>query len=73
MSKFDDNILNLVESKLVPHVLPPNQLLKPLKMTNKLLMIPGPTNISSRVSAVSSIPIVSHLDPQFFEVKAKYN
>jgi hypothetical protein len=71
MSKFDDNILNDVHSKLVPRISPPNELLKPLKIRNKLLMIPGPTNISDRVMAVSSVPIVSHMDPQFFQVKSK--
>ncbi len=42
------------------------------KINDKLLMIPGPTNTDERVHRACSMPIVSHMDPQFFQVSTKF-
>lgn len=34
----------------------------------KLLMIPGPTNLNPNVLQSLSKPLLSHTDPQFYEV-----
>ncbi|XP_054159437.1 alanine--glyoxylate aminotransferase-like [Oppia nitens] len=46
----------------------PNDLIKPLVINERQLMTPGPTNISQRVRAAGALPVVNHMDPQFFQV-----
>lgn len=65
----NDEILKNVTQNLAQHINAPQELLKPLQIKSKLLMIPGPSNVHERVVAASLQPIVSHMDPQFFKVR----
>lgn len=37
-------------------------------LNEKLLMIPGPTNLNQKVLKSLSLPLLSHTDPQFYQV-----
>jgi hypothetical protein len=47
---------------------PPVELSKPLEIIERQLMTPGPTNVSARVRAATGLPVLNHMDPQFFKV-----
>lgn len=46
----------------------PECLANGLLLKDKLLMIPGPTNIDPRVLQALSLPILAHVDQQFYQV-----
>lgn len=54
------------ESSWSDQITPPIALQKEFTFTNKLLMIPGPTNMALSVLRAMSKPILSHVDEQFF-------
>lgn len=47
-------------------VSPPESLMKPINVPNKLLCGPGPSNPSPRVEAASALPMVGHLHKEFY-------
>jgi len=42
--------------------------LQPLQPKYRLLLGPGPSNVPPRVAAAGSMPMISHVDPAFYEV-----
>ena len=42
--------------------------LNELNPSQKILMGPGPSNVSSRVLHAMTLPMMGHLDPEFFQV-----
>ncbi|CAG2116719.1 unnamed protein product [Medioppia subpectinata] len=52
----------------VEQIAPPVELSKPLSINERQLMTPGPTNVSQRVLKACGLPVVNHMDPQFFKV-----
>ncbi len=42
--------------------------MKPLSPPARLLLGPGPSNVSSRVLEAMSLPLIGHLDPSFLEI-----
>ena len=55
-----------IDGKLL--VSPPQTLLKPIDVPNKLLCGPGPSNPSPRVEAASALPMVGHLHKEFYGI-----
>jgi hypothetical protein len=52
--------------------IPPPQVLKqPLKVPQKTLMGPGPSNCSPRVMNAISQPILGHMHPEIFKVSRR--
>ncbi|GFR93258.1 serine--pyruvate aminotransferase [Elysia marginata] len=47
---------------------PPARLLQPLTVPNKILMGPGPSNAYPRVLAAGSLPLIGHLQTEFYEI-----
>lgn len=47
---------------------PPQSLLKPMVIPQKLLMGPGPSNSSPRILSASALPMLGHLHPEFTKV-----
>ena len=43
-------------------------MVSPLKLPQRILLGPGPSNVSPRVLSALSAPVVGHLDPEFFKV-----
>ena len=48
---------------------PPDSLLKPMVIPQKLLMGPGPSNASPRILSASALPMLGHLHPEFTKVR----
>lgn len=44
----------------------------PLQAQRRLLLGPGPSNVPPRVAAAGALPMISHTDPAFFEVRAPH-
>lgn len=55
----------LVVARTMAIVKPPQQLLTPLEVEERLLMGPGPSNAHQRVLNACAQPILGHLDPRF--------
>ncbi|XP_015726804.1 serine--pyruvate aminotransferase isoform X2 [Coturnix japonica] len=51
-----------------PHIPPPRELLRPLAVPYRLLLGPGPSNLSPRVRAAGSQQIVGHMHPEVLQV-----
>ncbi|XP_008592883.1 PREDICTED: serine--pyruvate aminotransferase, mitochondrial [Galeopterus variegatus] len=49
-------------------VAPPEALLKPLSVPNRLLLGPGPSNLTPRVLAASGLQIIGHMHKEMFQV-----
>ncbi|CAG2222273.1 AGXT [Mytilus edulis] len=47
---------------------PPQSLLKPMVIPQKLLMGPGPSNSSPRILSASALPMLGHLHPEFTKI-----
>ncbi|KAI8516976.1 hypothetical protein Bbelb_055570 [Branchiostoma belcheri] len=47
---------------------PPQELLTPLRVPQKTLLGPGPSNASPRVLAASALPLLGHLHPEFLQI-----
>ncbi len=45
-----------------------SHMVSPLKLPQRILLGPGPSNVSPRVLSALSLPVVGHLDPEFFKV-----
>ncbi len=45
-----------------------SHMVSPLKLPQRILLGPGPSNVSPRVLSALSAPMVGHLDPEFFKV-----
>jgi len=43
-------------------------MVSPLKLPQRILLGPGPSNVPPRVLSALSLPVVGHLDPEFFKV-----
>ena len=47
---------------------PPENLSGPIKVPQKTLMGPGPSNVSERVLKAQALPVLGHLHPEFCKV-----
>eukprot|EP00058_Branchiostoma_floridae_P028483 XP_002613974.1 hypothetical protein BRAFLDRAFT_67460 [Branchiostoma floridae] len=55
------------KQSLVESFPPPKELLTPLRVPQKTLLGPGPSNASPRVLAASALPLLGHLHPEFLQ------
>ena len=46
----------------------PKSLLRPMTFPRKLLLGPGPSNVSPRVAAACALPLLGHMHPEFVQV-----
>lgn len=46
----------------------PKSLLRPMTFPRKLLLGPGPSNVSPRVAAACALPLLGHLHPEFVQI-----
>lgn len=51
-----------------PRVPPPRELLRPLAVPHRLLLGPGPSNVSPRVLAAGGQQILGHMHPEVLQV-----
>lgn len=51
-------------------VAPPEALLKPLSIPNRLLLGPGPSNLAPRVQAAGGLQMIGHMHKETFQVAA---
>lgn len=47
---------------------PPQVLLQPLNVPQRLMLGPGPSNVSPRVQAAGALQMIGHMHPEMFEV-----
>uniref|UniRef100_A0A8C6JGS0 Alanine--glyoxylate aminotransferase n=1 Tax=Melopsittacus undulatus TaxID=13146 RepID=A0A8C6JGS0_MELUD len=50
------------------HILPPQRLLRPLAVPERLLLGPGPSNVPPRILAASSRQLLGHMHPEVLQV-----
>lgn len=50
------------------HVSPPEELLRPLAVPERLLLGPGPSNVPSRIQAAGGRQILGHMHPEMLQV-----
>ncbi|XP_071146816.1 alanine--glyoxylate aminotransferase-like [Mytilus edulis] len=58
----------IAKSKMSSVSNPPQSLLKPMVIPQKLLMGPGPSNSSPRILSASALPMLGHLHPEFTKI-----
>ncbi|XP_069352953.1 alanine--glyoxylate aminotransferase [Eulemur rufifrons] len=49
-------------------VAPPQALLKPLSVPQRLLLGPGPSNLAPRVLATGALPLIGHMHKEMFQI-----
>lgn len=47
---------------------PPQALLQPLNVPQRLMLGPGPSNVSPRVQAAGALQMIGHMHPEMFEI-----
>lgn len=47
---------------------PPERILRPMKVHEKRLLGPGPSNMANSISGAIVQPLLGHLHPEFLEV-----
>ena len=64
---------SLANSKILENMIPPPESLKdPIHVPQmRLLMGPGPSNVSTRVLEAQALPTLGHLHPEFCKVRQK--
>lgn len=50
---------------------PPERILRPIKVHEKRLLGPGPSNMADSISRAMVQPLLGHLHPEFLEVLNK--